>query len=1127
VSDPTRLHPDHSFPTADPSSLADTHSVGEATKDPANSSAQPTSANRPSAPSGYELLEEIGSGGMGVVYHGRDTVLSRDVAVKFLQNRYPLTSLVARRFVDEAKITGQLQHPGIPPVHEVGELPDGRPFLVMKLIKGRTLADLIAEGAANRGSLVAVFEQVCQAVAYAHNRGVVHRDLKPANVMVGAFGEVQVMDWGLAKFRSETRADSAEASIASTFHDPRTEADEDLHTRAGSFLGTPAYMSPEQAIGAVDQVDERSDVFGLGALLCAILTGEPPFVADTTESTRQLAAQKKVEPAFARLNGCGAEPGLVALCKRCLAGEREERLRNAGEVASAVHAIRVEVEERARQAELETVRVEGERQKAELRAAEQHKRRRVQLLLAGVVLLVVVGGGIAASWVQAQREADRIGADRKLGDERLAAEKQRLNDLRSADEEARRKQEATRRETRAATLVQSLSSADTIGVPRLIEDLVEFHDLAGPQLRELTLQPVTTKPGLHARLALLADPGRAAEVATYLPMCKPEELLPIREFLKPCAATVAPVLWAVLSDEKADSGKRVRAASALAELTPDDPRWTKFVPTVIVAAVHSKPDEFVVWSQALEPIRGTLLPALVKHYPASRERIRSGNLDEVDLVTEVLGFDLTVNLLAKYASDLPVDLADLAMTVDPRHYKLFSEAIEKNQAAVILILKAELTKAVAPDWKDAAVESLAVRQANAAASLLKLHQPEPVWPLLQHRPDPRVRSYLIHRLGSVGADVKAIIKRLDEEPDLTIRRALLQSLGEYGEKDISLEDRKALLPKLQEMYRTATDPGIHASSEWLLRTWKEEAWLKEVNDDWAKDKEQREKRLEGIQKLLTKDKEKMPPQWYINGQGQTMVVIPGPVEFVMGSPLTEVGHAGVELQRKVKIGRTFALAASPVTKEQFLRFQPEYRHSEMRRYPDPTCPIGGVTWFEAAMYCNWLSKEEGIPEDQWCYEIKGDIIDHEIKLKANYLSLSGYRLPTEAEMEYATRAGALTSRYFGESEELLPKYAWYIKNSQERTWPVGSLKPNDLGLFDVLGNINIWCQESYRPNPRGEEVREDKEDVSTIVNTNTRVLRGSAFESSASLVRSAKRLANVPSNRYAGYGYRLARTMNP
>jgi hypothetical protein len=277
-------------------------------------------------------------------------------------------------------------------------------------------------------------------------------------------------------------------------------------------------------------------------------------------------------------------------------------------------------------------------------------------------------------------------------------------------------------------------------------------------------------------------------------MCKPEELLTIRELLMPHAAAVVPGLWAVLTDANAEPGKRVRAACALAGLMPDDPRWAEQVPAVIEAVVHASPVEFVVWSQALEPVRGALLPTLVKRYPESRARIRAGKLDEVDLVTEVLGFDLTVNLLAKYAADRPADLADLAMTVDPRHYKLILEAIEKDQVAVIPILKAELTKSAQPDWQDDAVEALAVRQANAGAALLKLNQPEPVWPLFQHRPDPRVRSYLIHRLGPLGVNAKTVIDRLDKEPDVTIRRALLQSFGEYGEKDISPDERKAVLP---------------------------------------------------------------------------------------------------------------------------------------------------------------------------------------------------------------------------------------------------------------------------------------------------------------------------------------------
>jgi formylglycine-generating enzyme required for sulfatase activity len=418
-------------------------------------------------------------------------------------------------------------------------------------------------------------------------------------------------------------------------------------------------------------------------------------------------------------------------------------------------------------------------------------------------------------------------------------------------------------------------------------------------------------------------------------------------------------------------------------------------------------------------------------------------------------------------------------------------------------------------------ERLAKRQANAAVALLRLKQPEKVWSLLKHSPDPEVRSYLIHRLSPLGADAEAILKRFEEEPDITIQRALLLSLGEYGEKDLPSAARQAVLPKLQDIYRTASDPGLHAAVEWLLRQWKQEAWLKQVYDEWSNNKEQREKRLESIRQLVNRDKEKKP-QWYVNSQGQTMVVIPGPVEFVMGSPHTEADRGVNESQHRRRIGRTFALAAAPVTLEQFLRFSPGFSLSQFKRYPAPSCPIGGVTWFEAAAYCNWLSKQEGIPEDQWCYEIKDGQVT---RLKANYLSLTGYRLPTEAEMEYATRAGALTSRYYGETEELLPKYAWYLKNSQEKTWPVGSLKPNDWGLFDVHGNVFTWCQGRFNYYPQGESGElEDKEDPNSTNIYEARALSGGSFIELASQVRSACRIFASPGFRNYPYGFRPART---
>src|SRR4029077_14802640 len=197
------------------------------------------------SPPGYELLDEIGHGGMGVVYRAREVALDRDVAVKLLSERYPAGSPAAQRFLSEARITGQLQHPGIPAVHQVGTLADGRPFLAMKLIKGNTLEAILKQRpapSAHRGQLLATLQAVCQAVGYAHAHRVIHRDLKPANVMVGAFGEVQVMDWGLAKvLDDQTPALSdplpAEQTRAETMVSPMPESG--LHTQAGSLVGTP------------------------------------------------------------------------------------------------------------------------------------------------------------------------------------------------------------------------------------------------------------------------------------------------------------------------------------------------------------------------------------------------------------------------------------------------------------------------------------------------------------------------------------------------------------------------------------------------------------------------------------------------------------------------------------------------------------------------------------------------------------------------------------------------------------------------------------------------------------------------------------------------------------------------
>ena len=368
-------------------------------------------APRPAAPEGYELLESLGRGGMGVVYRARDLALDRDVAVKVLREGLPDGS--ARRFHDEARISGQLQHPGIPAVHQVGTLADGRPFLAMKLIKGSTLADILnqrTDPSADRGRLLAIFEAVCQAVGYAHAHRVIHRDLKPANIMVGAFGEVQVMDWGLAKVLGEETPATVDTLAAKqtrgwTQVSPTPEAG--AHTQAGSLVGTPAFIPPEQAIGEIERVNERADVFGLGALLAVILTGKPPYVGETFESVRVQAVRGKLEDCFARLDASGAEPDLLALCKQCLAFEPADRPADAGAVARAVAGLRAAADERARRAELERVRLEGEQATTAARSAERRKRRRLALGAAAMLAVALAGGLVATTWLYLEARAAR------------------------------------------------------------------------------------------------------------------------------------------------------------------------------------------------------------------------------------------------------------------------------------------------------------------------------------------------------------------------------------------------------------------------------------------------------------------------------------------------------------------------------------------------------------------------------------------------------------------------------------------------------------------------------------------------------------------------------------------------
>jgi formylglycine-generating enzyme required for sulfatase activity/tetratricopeptide (TPR) repeat protein len=443
-----------------------------------------------------------------------------------------------------------------------------------------------------------------------------------------------------------------------------------------------------------------------------------------------------------------------------------------------------------------------------------------------------------------------------------------------------------------------------------------------------------------------------------------------------------------------------------------------------------------------------------------------------------------------------------------------------------------------PTVQEETKDRLAERQARAAIGLLRMGKTAEVISLLCHSADPRLRSFILNWLKPLEADPRTLAAELDRipptkkptpspgqqkmdailfHPETSQRRALIMAMGTYGTEGLSPGEREPLIGKLLDLYRSDPDAGIHGAAEWTLRKWGQQDRVKELDAQLMKVKDWGERR------------------WFINAQGQTFAVIEGPVEFRMGSPPTEpMRNVMMETPRLLVIPRWFAIAAKEVNIEQWQRFERTHAQhgllpSVVQQWsPDPDGPISGFTWYIAAEYCNWLSEQEGLPRDQWCYlPNESGAYAEGMTIPSDVLQRSGYRLPTEAEWEYACRSGTVTSYYFGLSMELLERYAWYPGNSQEHARSCGSLLPNDLGLFDMLGNEVEWVQDSAR-----RSMRQRRGLFGDIININEylndripRLLRGGSFMYPPALVRSANRNLYAPSNRNASnVGFRPSRT---
>jgi serine/threonine protein kinase/formylglycine-generating enzyme required for sulfatase activity len=728
----------------------------------------------------------------------------------------------------------------------------------------------------------------------------------------------------------------------------------------------------------------------------------------------------------------------------------------------------------------------------------------------------------------------------------------------------------------AHSLRGRLLDANINEVKGIVDEMAPYRPWLDPLLLQAYAQAEQDndyRRQLHTSLALLpVDASQVGYLYDRLLEAEPNEVGVIRDFLAPHNDQLLDKLWAVVeAPAKGKESQRLRAAMALATYDPESQRWANHSTQVAQDLVLENAVFLGHWSAGFSLVKNQLLDPLTTIY-SNRDPERAAERK------------LATNLLAEYAADQVQKLAELVMDADDKQFAVIYSKLQAHGESGVPLLITELDRTIPADAKEDARERLAKRQANAAVGLLKMDRPARVWPLLQHSPDPRRRSYLIHRLHSMGADVAAIFHRLDEEQDVTIRRALLLSLGEYAPSDLPAAQKTEWIAKIERIYQDDLDGGMHGAAEWVLRQWRKQASIKQHTDTWANDRVDRDKKQAAIRQALANQPPLAPDfrsHWYVNGQGQTMVVLPGPVEFQMGSPATEVGHDPDEELHPQRIDRSFAVAAACVTVDQFERFllaNPEAKQrfdanqglATVKTYsPEPTCPIIMVSWYMAAEYCNWLSATEGIPRDHWCYEpnvspplallagtvgcmshpgghgpllaasaavVPGrslsPVFGEGMRLKSGYLHRAGYRLPTQAEWECACRARAKTSRYYGESAELLDKYAQYYKNSATHSWPVGGLKPNDWGLFDMHGNVWNWCLDSYGEYAKAQggrpvEDNESEEDITSSPTLHDRVMRGGSFTDHAVTLRSAYRNDRGPAYRFVAYGFRPARTFAP
>ena len=953
----------------------------------------------------YRVIKQLGEGSFGRVFLARDEKLDRLVAIKVAKKAFKDAERL-KSFFEEARILASLDHPHIVPVYDVGSSEVEGVFFISKFIDGVSLAQKIKQGGCSLDDAIARVLMVSEALGHAHEKGLVHRDVKPDNILLDQLGKAHVADFGLA--------------LKVDFSNKQTE-----------FTGTPAYMSPEQAGGIGNLVDQRSDIFSLGVVFYELLCGERPFqgsnIAEIIDSVikADFILPSKINPNIPQ--------GIEQICCKALCKNKENRYGSANEFSADLKSY------------LDSCKQSLNPQKLNV----NYK------LVAALLCSCAIFLCLTAWLIHRGYEADLNGKAKAMVAAVFLGE--------------------------GKSLELALEKSDEF-ISRT--SLIYRHELAGMDKSD--------PRRMKALLGLgCGNPELDQELCELMLKASVPDFLVVRKRLEPFKQML--IEGVVQKFKKADPDELLKLGGTVAFWIPGHPILDSYLPQITDKLLVQNKVFLVEWAEVFWSVKDNLNPLLIS-------RIKNIEIESSQR-------DFATGLCCEFLRSDSAQLFDLMEVSDPRNARVILAKMIPLKEEVLQFAKSlrESKLEMAGFAKNLKFQD---RQGIAAAIQISLGE-DAGFSVFSFSSDPTSKSKCQLLLGQLNVSPAIVVEKINSTADISSKSAMVVALGDLDLDSIDLESKSKWKSGFLALYANSPEAGLHGALDWLLRK------------RWNMGKE--------CDLVCESLKSKTVPgnKWLVNSMGQTFVILDGPMKFQIGSPLDEPLRYEAERMHERGIVRSIVVAQKEVTLNDFLALMPQQRYIEKYSKTPDTAMIC-ISWYDSARYCNLLTEKEFgvsecvyLPNDQGLYEEGMRIVDEPLKKK-------GYRMPTEAEFEFFYRGGSMAMFNHGSDIRLTDRYSVYFANSKDQAWPVGSLRPNEFGLFDTGGNVFEWCLEAYEPYPNLNLLDEDAfmgSQNKKIMTSISRVMRGGCFYNQIGSLRNADRNGAKPDDRSNSRGLRLVRSL--